>query len=100
MNTGADSAEDIKKARAVLTTVGNKVRQNILALLNKQGKMSVTQLYVKLRQEQTIMSNHLSKLKKAGVVGVEVDGKYRQYYIISERLEEINAYAKALALQK
>lgn len=89
--------EDIEKAQAVLTAVGHKVRQQILDLLKKHGKLSVTQLYVKLKQEQTVMSNHLSILKKAGVVRVEVDGKYRQYYLISERLEEISAYAKALA---
>lgn len=100
MKKGLVSIEEIEEAQVVLRAVANALRQDILRLLQEKNKMTVTELYVKLRKGQTNMSFHLGVLKDAGVVGVELVGKYRYYYIINERLEEINAYAKGLGHKK
>lgn len=97
MKKGLVCTKEVEDAQRVLRAIGNNLRQDILRLLAEKGKMSVTELYVKLKLVQTAMSSHLAVLKEAGVVGVEVLGKHRYYYIIHERVAEINTYAKALA---
>lgn len=51
--------------------------------------MTVTELYVKLRLEQSVASQHLALLRRAGVVLTSRDGKYIYYSVDHERLEEI-----------
>ena len=41
--------------------------------------MTVTDIYVKLRLEQSVASQHLAILRKAGVVQTERDGKFIFY---------------------
>jgi DNA-binding transcriptional ArsR family regulator len=58
--------------------------------------MTVTEIYVKLRLEQSVASQHLAILRKAGFVKTERDGKFIYYSVNTERLEELNRFVKDL----
>lgn len=87
---------NLKKAAMVLRAINHKLRQQILKLIDEHGKMTVTEIYVKLRLEQSVASQHLAILRKAGFVKTERDGKFIYYSVSTERLEELNKFVKEL----
>ncbi len=87
---------NVKKAAMVLRAINHKLRQQILKLIDENGKMTVTEIYVKLRLEQSVASQHLAILRKAGFVKTERDGKFIYYSINTERLEELNKFVREL----
>lgn len=62
----------------------------MLKQIDEQGKITVTELYVKLRLEQSVASQHLAILRKAGFVKTERDGKFIYYSVNTDRLQEVN----------
>jgi ArsR family transcriptional regulator, virulence genes transcriptional regulator len=87
---------NLKKAAMVLRAINHKLRQQILKLIDESGRMTVTEIYVKLRLEQSVASQHLAILRKAGFVKTERDGKFIYYSVNTERLEELNRFVKEL----
>jgi DNA-binding transcriptional ArsR family regulator len=87
---------NLKKAAMVLRAINHKLRQQILKLIDENGKMTVTEIYVKLRLEQSVASQHLAILRKAGFVKTERDGKFIYYSVNADRLEELNRFVKDL----
>jgi len=80
---------NLKKASLILRALNHKLRQQILKMIDEQGKMTVTDLYVKLRLEQSVASQHLAILRKAGFVNTDREGKYIYYSVNTKRLQEI-----------
>ena len=97
---GASSLEvdllNVKKASLILRAINHKLRQQILKLIDEQGKITVTEIYVKLRLEQSVASQHLAILRKAGFVKTERDGKFIYYMINASRLEDLNKFIESL----
>ncbi len=87
---------NIKKAALVLRSLNHKLRQQIIKTIFESEKLTVTQLYVKLRLEQSVASQHLAILRKAGIVKTERDGKFIFYSINPLRIESINDFVKKL----
>src|ERR1044072_409381 len=87
---------NVKKAGLILRAVNHKLRQQILKLIDEHGKMTVTELYVKLRLEQSVASQHLAILRKAGFVKTERDGKFIFYSVNTDRLKELNKFVEDL----
>jgi DNA-binding transcriptional ArsR family regulator len=87
---------NVKKAALVLRAVNHKLRQQILKIIDEQGKITVTEIYVKLRLEQSVASQHLAILRKAGFVNTVRDGKFIYYSVNTARLEELNQFVDAL----
>src|SRR5712675_98114 len=87
---------NIKKASLILRAINHKLRQQILKLIDDQGKITVTEIYVKLRLEQSVASQHLAILRKAGFVKTERDGKFIYYTVNPTRLEDLNKFVKDL----
>ncbi|MEO0338649.1 MAG: ArsR family transcriptional regulator, partial [Bacteroidota bacterium] len=67
---------ELRKAVLVLRAVNHKLRQRIIDLLEEGESMTVTDIYIKLRLEQSVASQHLAILRRAGVVGTTRNGKY------------------------
>lgn len=86
----------LKKASLVLRAVNNKIRLQILQILHEHSRLTVTELYVKLRLDQSAASQHLAVLRKGGFVSTERDGKCIYYFINYQRLEELNKFAAQL----
>ncbi len=87
---------EVKKAALVLRALHHKLRQQILKMIDESGKMTVTELYVKLRLEQSVASQHLAILRKAGFVKTDRDGKFIYYSVNISRMQELNQFVKQL----
>lgn len=80
----------LKKAALILRAINHKLRQQILKLIHQNGKMTVTEIYVKLRLEQSVASQHLAILRKAGYVNTLRDGKFIFYSVNYSRLDQVH----------
>ena len=80
----------LKKGALILRAINHKLRQQILKLIHENGKMTVTEIYVKLRLEQSVASQHLAILRKAGYVNTLRDGKFIYYSVTDARLGQVH----------
>lgn len=100
-NTGNESIQldyaELRKAVLVLRAVNHKLRQRIIDLLDENNSMPVTDIYVKLRLEQSVASQHLAILRRAGVVITDRQGKYIYYALDHNRLTQIGKLVEELA---
>jgi DNA-binding transcriptional ArsR family regulator len=86
----------LKKAALVLRALNHKLRQQLLSLIEEEKKITVTEIYVRLRLEQSVASQHLAILRKAGIVNTQRDGKFIYYTVNFNRIEEIDTFVKQL----
>jgi len=86
----------LKKSALILRAINHKLRQQILKLIHQKDKITVTEIYVKLRLEQSVASQHLAILRKAGFVTTVRDGKFIYYSVNNQRLQEVNRFAQDL----
>lgn len=99
VSTGNELTLDViqlKKAALVLRAINHKLRQQIMKLIFQNGKMTVTEIYIKLRLEQSVASQHLAILRKAGFVNTTRDGKFIYYSVSNNRLDEVHRFVKDL----
>lgn len=87
---------NVKKAALVLRALNHKLRQQVIKTIHENKKLTVTELYVKLRLEQSVASQHLAILRKAGIVTTKRDGKFIFYTINFSRIDAINQFVKSL----
>ncbi len=88
---------DLRKAVLVLRAVNHKLRQRIIDLLEDSDTLTVTDIYIKLRLEQSVASQHLAILRRAGVVITERQGKFIYYSLDRNRLAQISQLVEDLA---
>ena len=88
---------DLRKAVLVLRAVNHKLRQRVIDLLEEHATMTVTDIYIKLRLEQSVASQHLAILRRAGVVLTERQGKFIYYSLDKDRLNQISKLVEELA---
>ena len=88
---------ELRKAVLVLRAVNHKLRQKIIDLLEENSKMTVTDIYIKLRLEQSVASQHLAILRRAGVVATDRQGKFIYYSLDADRLNQISRLVEELA---
>ncbi|MBP7272451.1 MAG: helix-turn-helix transcriptional regulator [Saprospiraceae bacterium] len=88
---------ELRKAVLVLRAVNHKLRQRVIDLLEENEAMTVTDIYIKLRLEQSVASQHLAILRRSGVVITVRDGKFIHYKLDRERLEQISRLVEELA---
>jgi DNA-binding transcriptional ArsR family regulator len=84
----------VKKAAMVLRAINHKLRQQIIKLLEEHKKMTVTEIYVKLRLEQSVASQHLAILRRAGIVVTDREGKFIYYSLNVNRIAEITGFVE------
>lgn len=81
--------ENLRGAVLVLRAINHELRRQIISLLEEEERMTVTQIYIKLRIEQSVASQHLAILRKAGIVAPNREGKFIYYSLEKERLSQI-----------
>lgn len=87
---------NIKKAAVILRAINHKLRQQILRLLDENTRLTVTDVYIRLRLEQSVASQHLAILRRAGFVKTERDGKFIYYMVNTDRLTAVNQVVENL----
>jgi DNA-binding transcriptional ArsR family regulator len=85
-----------KKAAMILRAVNHKLRQQIMNVINEKEKITVTDIYIKLRLVQSVCSQHLAILRKANVVETERNGKSVSYKINKQTISDINYFVDQL----
>lgn len=70
-----------RQAKLFLRAIDHHLRMQILKLLEANGKMTVTDLLIQLRIEQTVASQHLAIMRRAGILKTDRDGKWIRYSI-------------------
>lgn len=84
----------LRKAALLYRSVNHPLRQQILHLLHKNERMTVSRVYARLKIEQSVASQHLAILRKAGMVINEREGKnvfYRVNYDRMQKFQHISA---------
>lgn len=67
------------RVKMVTRAIDHKLRFDILNALLSKGKMTVTELYVLMRIEQSVMSQHLAIMRRQGLVETAREGKFIYY---------------------
>ena len=80
----------LRKGTLLLRVINNTLRQQILKLTQQQGQLTVTQIYIKLKLEQSVASQHLAILRRAGFVKAERKGKHIFYSIHAESIQKVH----------
>ena len=75
-----------KKALLNLRAINHKLRTQILKILDENKGITVTDIFIKLRIEQSVASQHLAALRRAGFVKTTRKGKFIYYSVNYERL--------------
>ena len=91
-----DSSE-LKKAVNVLRALNHKLRYQIMKVIDDNKNITVTEIYVKLKIEQSVASQHLAILRNSDIVTTQRDGKFIHYSVNKERLAEVGKLVKLLA---
>lgn len=86
----------LKKSAVLLRAINHKLRQEILQWIDEKGRVTVTELYVHLRLEQSVASQHLAVLRKAGFVKTTREGKYIYYSVNIERIRMVAGFMEQL----
>jgi DNA-binding transcriptional ArsR family regulator len=86
----------MKKSMLILRALNHKLRQQILKLLDEKRKVTVTEIYIELRLEQSVTSQHLAILRRAGLVNALREGKFIYYTINYKRVKEVNNFVELL----
>lgn len=88
-----ENKEEIKKIleseAELLKTIAHPVRLCLLTMLMKQGSSNVTGIQYCLDVPQPTVSQHLSKLKSAGILKAERNGTEINYTIVNDEVKEI-----------
>ncbi len=87
---------NVKKAALILRALNHKLRQQLIKLIDEKKKITVTEIYVQLRLEQSVASQHLAILRKAGILSTERDGKFIFYLINTKRIDEVSKIVNEL----
>lgn len=86
----------IKKSAIIIRAVNHKLRQQILKLLLEKDRLTVTEIFTHLFLEQSVASQHLAVLRRAGFVKTRREGKLIWYSINPERLEQVQKVIEVL----
>jgi ArsR family transcriptional regulator, lead/cadmium/zinc/bismuth-responsive transcriptional repressor len=84
LNTNSSSIEDIIK---ILALVGNKVRLQILYLLDKEKELCPCDLADILEMSVPAVSQHIRKMKDSDIVTARREGQTLYYSIVENKYE-------------
>lgn len=87
----------LKRALLTLRAVNHPLRKEMLQMIEQKKKVTVTELYTRLRIEQSLASQQLGLLRKAGAIVATRDGKFIYYSINQKRVHEIAKFVDKLA---
>jgi len=87
----------LRKTVLVIRSVNHKLRQQMIKLLEEYPQLTVTEIYIKMRLEQSIASQHLAILRRSGVVITKRSGKFIYYSLNQDRLNDIGRLIRELA---
>jgi DNA-binding transcriptional ArsR family regulator len=79
-----------KKGALVLRALNNPKRQTIIKLIQERQPINVTDIYKRLRIEQSVAFQQLAILREGRFVNTERDGKIIYYSINYDRFAQVD----------
>ena len=79
----------LSKGKNTFRAINHSLRQQIIELIHKNGRMMVTDIYVKLRLEQPVASQHLAILRREHFLKTERQGKRIFYSVNYPRVSQV-----------
>ncbi|HEV7329575.1 MAG TPA: metalloregulator ArsR/SmtB family transcription factor [Flavisolibacter sp.] len=90
----------LQKAALVYRAINHPIRLKILRHLHQEGRSSVTPIYTSLKLLQSVASQQLAILRRAGLVETEKVGKQVYYSVAYDKLTDLHTAAALLAAKK
>jgi len=90
------NASEIRNAATIIHSLNHTIRSQMLTIMEENPGITVTELYIKLRIDQSVASQHLAILRRTGIVIASRDGKQRRYNVNFPMLEQIEKVLKQL----
>lgn len=87
---------ELKKAAMIYRAINHNLRQDIVRLIHTSGGITVTEIYRKLNLEQSVASQHLAILRRAGFVRTERDRRFIYYKVNYDAFKNIEEQSKRL----
>tara|TARA_B110000037_G_scaffold173112_1_gene196828 strand:+ start:97 stop:438 length:342 start_codon:yes stop_codon:yes gene_type:complete len=87
----------LQNAALAVRAINHPLRKKVIDLLEENGEMVVTDIYVQLRTEQSVASQHLAILRNAGFVVTRRDGKFIHYTLNKDRFKNSAELIEKLA---
>lgn len=84
----------LNKARMTIRAIDHSLRQQMILLIHSNARMTVTEIYVRLRLEQSVTSQHLGILRKERFLLTERSGKYIFYSVNYQRIRQVQTIAR------
>lgn len=81
--------KDLKMAARVFRAVNHPLRLSIIRLIEENEKLTVTQIYYKLKIEQSVASQHLAILREAECLTATRSGKNIFYNVNEARCNSV-----------
>ncbi|GIV34034.1 MAG: transcriptional regulator [Chitinophagales bacterium] len=80
----------LRNMKMKIRALNHPLRQKMLVLIKKhKNRMNVTDIYVRLRIEQSVASQHLAILRHAGLVSTKREGKTIWYSVNEEAIQKL-----------
>ena len=81
-----DEQQHIRKVQLLTKALSHPLKKRIIDLLDIHKEMTVTDIYINLRLEQSVASQHLAALRRCKLVLTERQGKFIYYRLNWEKI--------------
>jgi DNA-binding transcriptional ArsR family regulator len=81
---------EIRKAKMLFRALNHNLRLQLLQFIHGKKQTVVTDIYEAMDLEQSVTSQHLGILRRAGFVVTQKEGKFVYYSVNYKRLEEVH----------
>ena len=88
--------KDSMSTAKILRALNHKLRQQMIKLIDENRRMNVTDIYIKLRLEQSVASQHLAILRHAGIITNQHEGRERFYSLNYRHIGRITTLVEEL----
>ncbi len=79
----------IEEAAYMLKAIANGTRLSVIALLEQQEEMNVSQFVEQLHCEQSLLSHHLTDMRAKGILNFRREGKNCYYSLKNKQIVQI-----------
>ncbi|MCA9245864.1 MAG: helix-turn-helix transcriptional regulator [Planctomycetales bacterium] len=83
------SESDISQLARAFKALGDETRLRIAVYVSQHGKANVRQLCELLQMPQPLVSHHLARMRSAGILDMQPDGRHHLYGINAARLASL-----------
>ncbi len=87
----------LRKSLILLRSLTHETRLKIIDMLSEEGPLNVTDIFIKLRVEQSVASQHLAALRKYDIVHTARNGKNIIYQLNQARIDELKDLIEQLS---